>query len=348
MRKYNKRKTRGFSIYEHNIMLNYPIVLNETNSYYDSFRGSTIEGRTIQFETDRDGYIVPSRIYDTPDLVCAFLGDSSVECVFVDKDKRYPYLVGRGLESYFQMRINSLNAAVSGADTLLMIKVLVNKVFLEHPDIVFFCNVKSELRFLLLEDADLFWGGENHKEKIIYKDEIYNAGFKARVLEAINILLAGNVPGRFKWSGNNDSFKPHRRTKQECNNRKEKIDEIFKNDLEVFVKLCKSRNVQPILMTQANRYTETGSIKEYYCNHDMEIVQMPYEDFTAIYHHCNDLVRQIAQEQNVLLIDLDKMIEKKAENLYDAVHYTNIGSERVAQIIVDALRFDKCRETRGR
>ena len=334
--RYNKRKTRGFSIYEHTVMLKYPIILNETNSYYDSFRGSDIEGKTVEFETDRDGYIVPSQVYDTADLVCVFLGDSSVECSFVDRDKRYPYLVGRYLERYFHKRINSLNAAVSGADTLSLIKVLLNKVFLEHPDIVFFCNVKSELIFLLSENTDLFYGAENNKEKIIYNDEIYGASFWGRVLEAINILLAGNLPERFKGCKHNNSSKQVQKLSRGGNLKKDTL-ELFNGGLEAFLKLCSCRNVKPVLMTQANRYVETGDIKEYYCNHDMQITQMSYEDFIAIYHRCNDLVRQIAQEQNVLLIDLDRMIDKNTENLYDAVHYTNIGSERAAQIIANAL-----------
>ena len=47
---------------------------------------------------DRQGFIMPSKIHDHPDLTIAFLGGSTTECIYVDEDNRFPYLVGRLLE----------------------------------------------------------------------------------------------------------------------------------------------------------------------------------------------------------------------------------------------------------
>ena len=47
---------------------------------------------------DRQGFIMPSKVHDRPDLTLAFLGGSTTECIYVDENQRFPYLVGRLLE----------------------------------------------------------------------------------------------------------------------------------------------------------------------------------------------------------------------------------------------------------
>ena len=35
---------------------------------------------------DRQGFIMPSKIHDHPDLTIAFLGGSTTECIYVDEN----------------------------------------------------------------------------------------------------------------------------------------------------------------------------------------------------------------------------------------------------------------------
>ncbi len=47
----------------------------------------------------------------------------------------------------------------------------------------------------------------------------------------------------------------------------------------------------------------------------------------------NDVTRQVARDQEVFLIDLAKALPKSTEYFYDYVHYTNAGSEKVAELV---------------
>jgi lysophospholipase L1-like esterase len=59
-----------------------------------------------------------------------------------------------------------------------------------------------------------------------------------------------------------------------------------------------------------------------------------YRDILESY---NQTVRGIALKNNLLFIDLENKLEKKYEYYFDYIHYTNKGSERVAEIIYSGL-----------
>src|SRR5450759_2359800 len=84
--------------------------------------------RQYRVEVDSNGFIAPSRRYDAPDKVIVFLGGSTTECMFVDQDQRFPYVVGKILEQQTGARINSYNGGMSGNNTLHAIDILINKV----------------------------------------------------------------------------------------------------------------------------------------------------------------------------------------------------------------------------
>ena len=51
----------------------------------------------------------------------------------------------------------------------------------------------------------------------------------------------------------------------------------------------------------------------------------------------NEIIRKVAIENSVILIDLDKLIPKTKEYMYDSVHLSNKGSTMVAGIIAKEL-----------
>ena len=51
----------------------------------------------------------------------------------------------------------------------------------------------------------------------------------------------------------------------------------------------------------------------------------------------NNIVREVAEKENVLLIDLDASVPKSKDWLYDMVHLHGAGSEGVAEIIFQKL-----------
>ncbi len=51
----------------------------------------------------------------------------------------------------------------------------------------------------------------------------------------------------------------------------------------------------------------------------------------------NDVTRKVAADENLLLIELARKLPKSSRYFIDEIHYSNKGSEAVAEIIYDAL-----------
>jgi len=349
MKKRN-RETRGFSIYEHNIDLEYVIHLDKANKYFDTYQGTELENSSVVFKTDCDGYIYPSRIYENPDITIVFMGDSSVECTYVEQEKRYPYLVGRKLEQYWNKKINSFNAGVSGADTLSLMRVLLDKIFPEHPNIILFTNVKSELLFLLQKNGDPLCGANNGKPRVVYPDEIYYRNLKTRIKKAISIVIPLRLHSfkikRLGLQKNKNEFLKstekviNLRTSEEIEGVCQATIEMFRKDLIAFISLCRCRNIPLVLMTQANMYNTDemrDRVQEYYEKYEMPTTCVSYSDYIYMYKKCNLIIKEIAAEYDVEFIDLDESVTHDRKHIYDAVHYTNVGSKEVSDIIIKKM-----------
>ena len=120
---------------------------------------------------DKDGFIIPSKKYDHPDLSLVFLGASTTECRFMEEDQRFPYLVGSLLEKKLGFKINSYNAARSGNHSLHSIDILLNKVMPIKPQIVLMMHNINDLVILLYEKS--YWNNNSSRSVIIdMNDEI--------------------------------------------------------------------------------------------------------------------------------------------------------------------------------
>ncbi len=93
----------------------------------------TLVRRDYLIRVDDNGFIMPSKVHEHPDLVLAFLGGSTTECIYDDENNRFPYLAGHLLEEKTGLKVNSYNAAKSGNDSLHSINVLLNKVVALKP-----------------------------------------------------------------------------------------------------------------------------------------------------------------------------------------------------------------------
>lgn len=341
MKEHNNYPVRGYTIYEHRRGLHYEINLDENNAYYDSFKGGAMEGKSVVFETDENGFIAPSEVHDNPELKMVFCGDSTVECTYVTPEKRYPYMVGRLFENATAQKTNSYNAGVSGADTLSLTKVVLHKVLPLYPDILLFCNVKSELLFLLSKEENINVGVAN-KNTIVCTDNIYDYPMNKRLKMIVKLLCKDRI------------HKPHFLRKKSvacdepemlvCEKKcKLSIEEEqtllseFKRRLQTLISISNNCGIKLVLMTQANRYySDEANVREYYVCH--EECDLTYDSWIDVFQKANEIIRTICREKDVDLIDLDKHIEANAEYLYDCVHYTDRGSERAAEIICEEVR----------
>ena len=236
------------------------------------------------------------------------LGGSTTECSFVSEDLRYPYLVGKHLNDTFQNKVNVYNSGVSGNHTYHAIDILLNKIVPMKPKYVVLMECINDWTTLLFEGS--YWNNNPTRSLII------DPNSKLPINSDEWAHLRGK---KLAWDA-------------------EKIVEEFKKAQLTFISICKANNIEPILMTQANRYSQVPDekiIKD--LKSKLEPFGLTYDDVKNINTLMNNQIRENASENNLLLIDLDRLVPRSNTYMYDIVHYNDKGSILAAEIISKEL-----------
>lgn len=283
-----------------------------------------LEDKPYRLRTDDNGFILPSRIHDAPDISIVFLGGSTTECHFMDEKERFPYLVGRNLETILKKKVNTYNTGHAGNNTLHCDLILQAKVLPMRPQFAVLMECINDLTLLaMLGD---YWGP--NATRGIIQDKEYNFA-KRWIIDNLIGHKRDKVDARDEFAGQRTlarGLTP------------EHIAKKYKNNIELFVFLCRQHGITPVLMTQFNRFTP--KLAENLERQIQPIFQswgLSYEQYKACYDALNETVRKVADEQGVLLIDLDRMVPKSRLTMYDVVHLNAEGSRQVADIVAKAL-----------
>ena len=303
----------------------------------------TLVRREYLIRVDDDGFIMPSKVHERPDLVLAFLGGSTTECIYDDENNRFPYLAGRLLEEKTGLKVNSYNAAKSGNDSLHSINVLLNKVVELKPDIVVMMHNINDLSILLYEKT--YWNKHPTRSPL----EVKKPGWKtvgknleetfrlARDLVIPNIYSVihrlVHVESKFKA----DEFKQVRGRKIEV--KQDQLVPEFTLNLQTFINICRARGITPVLMTMPSRLKDEPDPLIARLMKNLEVQQgITYRDFKGAFDRFNQVIREVGARNQVLVVDLARALPPEKEYMSDVAHYTPAGSRLVAQKIVAALR----------
>jgi lysophospholipase L1-like esterase len=309
-------------------------VLTPPAKIFDTGAGS--QPRRVFIRVDEQGYLMPSRIHARPDLTLAFLGGSTTECRVVPEESRFPYLVGRRLEEAFKVKVNSYNAARSGNNTLHAIDILLHKLLPIHPDIVVLMENINDLVALLYEKT--YWNN-NPSRRVIIEVKPTLTGqvrgfFQVLREETIPNLYRAMVELSQRLQGpprEQDEFRRLRGRQVEIN-RAYLLGE-YRSNLAIFADICRDRQIEPVLMTQANRLTgnlDPGTWKEVKV---MEAQGISFAEFQELFALFNQAIRDVGAEKNVLVVDLAREIPAEPEYVFDPVHLTERASKLAAQVI---------------
>ena len=284
---------------------------------------------------DRNGFMEPSERHVNPDKKIVFLGGSTTECKWMEEGNRFPYLAGRLLEKETGLKINSYNGGVSGNNSLHSIDALINKVIPLKPDAVVFMHNINEITALLYEKD--YWKStrrppviEMQRPSLLKLAKQFISHFIPNLSGAATNLLA--VFER-KYSAGEDEFVELRGKRLEID--MVGIKDAFALNLQTFINICKARRITPVLMTQENRFTEVPDslILRTVADKLKNDFAIEYKDYKALYDMLNQVTRDVAQQEGLLLIDLDREIPHTNQYLYDPVHFNDVGSKLAAEII---------------
>jgi len=301
--------------------------------------------KPYRVRTDANGFMLPYNRYEKPDLTLVFLGGSTVACIYVDEESRFPYLAGQLLEQQTGKRITSINSGVGGNNSLHSIDILLNKIIPVKPDAVVMMHNINDLVALIYDQT--YWGKNPTRQPIVNFDFYKNlTGLKALStmardmyipnLHAATRILSKKIFGK-KVKDPEDEF-AHVRGKKLTIDEAAILNE-FKMNLETFISICRARKITPVLMTQFNRYKPNPDPKVLAAMQGFESDSgIPVGQFIDLYAKFNQAIREVAQENGVQVIDLAKQIPQDSKYIYDVVHLNTEGSKLAAQMISDQLK----------
>lgn len=306
---FNSHKSTAFA--ERSIRLReWPPNLNRLEKPSKAYLEMTdnLEQKPFLIRTDPNGFIEPSRIYEKPDLTLVFQGGSTTECLFVDENKRFPYLAGKILSDSSQLKVNSYNAGCSGNHSMHSLNILLNKIISLDPDYVMWMHNINDLITLAYEGN--YWD-------VITGRSLISGGKSNSTYEQDEWAeMRGNIVEI-------DSLEMQRQ---------------FRSSIRDFIQTCRIWGIEPVLLTQASRIKdspdEKGNRKIF---KKLESVGWAYPDFKRAYDNFNEIIRSEAKTHAVLLIDLAGYIPQNSDYMYDSVHFNDRGSELAARLIAFKL-----------
>ena len=301
--------------------------------------------KPYRVRTDARGFMLPYNRYEKPDLTLVFLGGSTVACIYVEEENRFPYLVGNLLAQKTGKKITSINSGVGGNNSLHSLDILLNKIIPVRPDVVVMMHNINDLVALIYDRT--YWSKNPTRQPIVNFSFYKNlTGFKAIAtlardlyipnLHAATRILSQKIFGK-KVKDPDDEF-AYIRGKKLTVDQAAILDE-FKMNLNTFINICRARRITPVLMTQFNRYKADPDPKVLKAMQGFESDSgIPVSEFIELYARFNQAIREVGKQNGVLVIDLAALIPQDKHYMYDVVHLNTRGSQLAAQLISERLQ----------
>lgn len=295
-------------------------------------QSQTLKKKKYKVEVNRNGFITgPNEGVNQNKIDIIFLGGSTTECIFVDDEYRFPFLVSKLLSNNTK-KYKTLNGGVSGNNSFHSNLNLLSKVIPENPKFVILMHNVNDIS--LLSKTKSYWKAPPDKQLVFETKPKYYI-----ILKNLKDILIPNI-----WLHTKSLISKFRKEKRDDfihfrGSNENKVDEFlhfFENSLNTFIAISRAWDIEPVLMTQFNRIElEEKYTRTIFSNSPNKI---SYDKFVEIYKDANNIIRKIAKENNIHLIDLDKLVPKSNKFMYDSMHLNNQGSKLVSKEIVNYLK----------
>lgn len=115
---------------------------------------------------------------------------------------------------------------------------------------------------------------------------------------------------------------------------------LFKKTLEDFIRACEMIEAEPILTTFAVRFNHNNISQ---ISYDGKLWLMRYGEHLSpkgwvdTINKYNEIIRQVAEENNLICVDVEDAISGQQEHFTDFVHFTNEGHHIVGKKIAEGF-----------
>ena len=288
------------------------------------------------------GFRGPEIPLPKPDSVIriAFLGASTTYCAEVlSNDMVWTHLVTEQLKQRWpSLQFDYVSGGVPGYGVNHSLQNLKYKIAPLKPDIIVIYHTTNDLSSNTFELA---------KKKGLVEQQTEQGMLWLSKYSLLSYLVEKNL--RLIIS-QKKAFDQSRKLEFET----QEITEPFRNDLNVLVQ--ESKKVSPIvaIATFSVRLRENQSKKDKIEAAVTSLYYMPYMTIDGLirgYKSYNDVIRSVAHQQNIILIDNNTMIPGDGTHFNDSVHFKDRGSalmaRRVFTGLVDASTFESFVEARA-
>ena len=279
-----------------------------------------------------------------PKLRVIFLGGSTTENLFVQPENRFPSVVELSLRKALNQTVVTHNAGVAGNNSMHSYLSFIAKGIPLKPNYAVLMHNVNDLS--LLSKTESYWVAPSMRTLVagnsrsMFADKYLFRSFTFAFLKRLKNII---FPNLYAYLGprllpnkalSRDEFQELRGSLPVVNfNSAEKQ---FRSSLLSFTQLSRAWDIEPILMTQANRINTNDIVFKKLYETSPDIGMSP-EQFELIYQKFNDIIREVALEQNVQLIDLDVLLRPSNKYLFDTVHLNDEGNIRAGEIITKHL-----------
>lgn len=332
------------------------VIIREPKPEYDltfdyeiEHYGDTSRNRktSVAIHTNEEGFYLGEHTHtDIDNTEFIFFGGSTTECMIVDENKRFPYLLSQILIQTESSRpIKTLNAGYSGSNTIHSLTNLTAKGLEIRPKMAFLMHNINDLVVLL--KAGSYWKGTGEmaqlkgspNDKYGERLESFLSSSKDLFFPNTSILIKRTLRN-FKKSikKSNKSKIPQQKSSRTYD--WENVSKEFELALKAFVRLARNYGIEVVLMTQFSRFDpEDTSVREAFLGSYPSLAnpELTFDEFCRLYHAFNEIIRKVSREESVFLIDLALEVSSAKDHIYDYVHLTDGGSETVAEIIAEKI-----------
>jgi hypothetical protein len=277
----------------------------------------------VNLETNADSFLQPSNQHSSPEYTIAFMGGSTTECSYVLPDLRFPALVSKQI-SDMGILVNTINLGHSGATLHDNLNNYINHLCLYEHDYVVVMHATND-RGVLRKDPSYESRMGHHvglphlaKYSLQLLSKFSSTGFvRDRITRFLN-----------KRNLQKQKFSTTIPLKSETN------FHAFRIRLQSFISVVRNFGKEPILMTQPLSEMTSEISPNWINSSDQKVL--------------NEIIREIAGLNNVILIDLknylydnEQFIANPQSFLYDGMHVTDLGSmfyaDKISNIIFESL-----------
>ncbi|MGZ5302988.1 MAG: SGNH/GDSL hydrolase family protein [Bacteroidia bacterium] len=266
------------------------------------------------------------------------VGGSTTECYVINDGKDWPSLVQKNLYKEIP-DIWMNNAGFNGHSTFGHNVLLKEHILKLRPDYMMFLVGINDVERDDLVNMDSIslatdlYKGRNWKGKIIDLFELSSTivnlyyTYEAHTLQIYDVL----------YTPDSDTLTLSYEQQLAELNKQHKYLKAFKNRLLKLVNLCEVNNVTPILITQPTLLgSGYDSVTRIDYNKVKHLTRNGFVQWLVLEQY-NQETRNVGKETNTFVIDLGKKLPKKSVYFYDAIHFTNAGAQKVAEIVAADL-----------